>query len=274
MPLLFVDMLGVKARWVKGGRAAAEDAFQKFWRLIAFALRDEDSDSVTLGLLESDSAAIDCKTIAVALRIAKKLYHAAFIQTHQDDQKRLWLRGVILNRTSDGPLRTPSTFKADLGVDLMIYSGDLLDAITIEKCGFKGMRILIDQNLITQALRDSYKNDNGELFFVPFAKLRHSQYPNRVSEGYSDFLWMATVDEEEKKKLDMIMALRLRHASKDSEESLQAAATQVVFHEVTAMLIKLRGRAKSMKEENEANKALEPMPMSVTDAATQPPRQP
>ena len=247
MPLLFVDMLGVKARWLRGGRIAAEAAFQQFWGLIGYAVRGESSATIALGLVESDSVAIDCKSTGSALRIAEKMYHAAFIQTYENKEHRVWLRGVILERTTDDPLRMPSKFKKDMGIDLMLYSGDLLDAITIEKCGFKGMRVLISQSLITEGVKEEFVASDGEVSFIPFARLRHSSYPNRIESGFSDYLWMARVEEEEKRKLDLIMALRLRHASMDPEESLQAAATQVMFHEVTAMIHKRRARERRMR---------------------------
>lgn len=242
MPLLFVDMLGVKARWQHGGRAAAESTFQHFWGLIGFALREESPDTVSAGILESDSFAIDCKSTGIALRIAKRLYRAAFTRTSENKDDRTWIRGVLLNRNSDQPLRRLTTFKTKAPIDLMLYTGDLLDAIAIEKSGFRGMRFLVDPTLITAELREEARLSKEGYYFVPFAKLRHSLYPTGPSSGFYDYLWMATVDPEEKAELDVIMARRLRYASKSAEESLHAAATQVIFHEVTAMLINIRAQ--------------------------------
>lgn len=266
MPLFFVDLLGVKARWANGGRVAAEEAFQDFWNLIGLAMRGETPESVSLGLVESDSAAIDCASTEVALRIARRLYLATFLQTERNELKRHWLRGVILQRTSTEPLRRPSVFKKDLGVDLMLYSRDLLDAINIEKCGFKGMRVVISEQLINGSLKAVLTIPMGKMSFVPLKKLRHSSYPNPIAEGFRDYLWMADASEEEKRRLDMIMARRLRHASRDSEESLQAAATQVVFHEVTAILGNLKSRARRLKSlQLENNQHTDPETQATVD---------
>jgi hypothetical protein len=248
MPLFFVDLLGVKAQWVKGGKEAAKEAFQDFWNLIAYAVAEESSETISLGLVESDAAAIDCRDTETALRVAKRLYLKAFLKTHRHEERRPWLRGVIIPRTSEEPLRRPANFKDQLGIDLMIYSEDLLEAINVERCGFKGMRIIVADELITEKIRRDSRLMVGEMAFVPFKRLRHSGYPNRIVTDYRDFLWMTAATGEEKKHLDRIMALRLRHAAKDPEESMQAAATQVVFHEVTAIMGDLEGKDRWRKK--------------------------
>lgn len=266
MPLLFVDMLGVKARWQQGGRQAAEAAFQHFWGIIGYAVRGESAETVSAGILESDSFAIDCKTTSVALRIAKRLYLAAFIRTLERKDDRTWIRGVLLNRTNDHELRRSTLFKTKAPIDLMLYSGDLLEAIAIEKSGFRGMRLLVDEALVTESLREECRLVKDTYYFVPFAKLRHSLYPPGLASKFYDFLWMATLDEEEKADMDVVMARRLRYASKNSEESLHAAATQVIFHEVTAMLIKGRAQDRHMRIFNGIG-ALEPTFGTVTPPA-------
>jgi hypothetical protein len=249
MPLLFVDMLGVKARWQAGGRQAAEAAFQHFWGLIGYAVREESPETVSTGILESDSFAIDCKSTSVGLRIAKRLYRAAFIRTLEKRDDRTWIRGVLLNRTGNGSLRRLTRFKTDAPIDLALYAGDLLDTIAIEKSGFRGMRLLIDETLVTGPLREECRLVRDTYYFVPFAKLRHSLYPKALASKFYDYLWMATLDDEEKADLDAVMAHRLRFASKNSEESLHAAATQVMFHEVTAMLINVRAQDRHYRKE-------------------------
>jgi hypothetical protein len=240
MVLLFVDLLGVKARWVKGGRAAAGEAFQKFWNLIAYVISDSNADAVRSGLIESDSAAIVCEDAAAALKIAQHLYLSAFTHKYKKDEWRLWLRGVIIPKKGDGELRTPTDFKTGSNVHLMRYSDDLIEAIHFEKCGFKGMRLLVSDELITGELRSQIRVSIGNLHIAPIRKLSHSGYPSRIEKTVSDFLWMVTPSETENRRLEIIMASSLRKAARDPEELLQAAATQIVFHEVSAIYSSLK----------------------------------
>jgi hypothetical protein len=267
MPLLFVDMLGVKARWQQGGRVAAEEAFQHFWGLVAYAVRGESTDTVSAGMLESDSFAIDCKDTGTALRIAQRLYRAAFLKTLDSREDRTWIRGVLLNRTESVELRRLTRFKTRAPIDLMLYSGDLLDAIAAEKSGFRGMRLLVDETLVTDALRKQWRLMKDTYYFVPFSKLRHSFYPVVTDTKFCDYLWMAALEEREKSQMNVVMARRLRYASKNSEESLHAAATQVMFHEVTAMLIKVQANDRRLRAINEAAAAQETSDSSETSAA-------
>ena len=41
--ILFVDVLGVKSRWISGGRNAAEEVFLKFQDIVSKAIRKKIS---------------------------------------------------------------------------------------------------------------------------------------------------------------------------------------------------------------------------------------
>jgi hypothetical protein len=125
----------------------------------------------------------------------------------------------------------------------MIYGGPLLDAIAIEKSGFKGMRLLVEHKLITPEIRAEFKQPLGHLNFIPLSKLKSSTYPTRLNDAFSDYLWMGSIDREDFEELRKIMALRLRLAAGEPEEFVQAAATQVVFHECAAILNSIGGKA-------------------------------
>jgi hypothetical protein len=121
-------------------------------------------------------------------------------------------------------------------VTLTHYSPDLFDAIAIEKSGIKGMRLLIDRTLVTKDVCDAYRIQTDGFGFTPFKRLRDSYYPNRIAATHMDFLWMATDRPEVRSEMEITMAKRLRLASFDAEEFAQAAATQVVFHQCSAMI--------------------------------------
>jgi hypothetical protein len=218
---------------------------------VAFALRGETAATVDLGMIESDAVAISCRTTETALSIGRRLFRAAFEQTSKNHDHRSWLRGVVVSRDTDEPLRRSAKFKQALKIDLMLYSQELLDAIATEKSGFKGMRLLIAEDLITPELRRSVRLPAGDLWLVPLRHLRHCNYPGRVAVGFRDYLWMAPQPDsaDNKAAYDILMATRLRLAAGDPEEFIQAAATQVLFHEYSAILSSLLGRDNHLKRQ-------------------------
>ncbi len=238
--ILFVDVLGVRSKWLSGGQPAAEAAFQEFRTLIAASMKGTVSDSLVRGVVESDSAALTFSSLLPALEAAKALYSAAFRRKHG----RVWLRGCIVSLDGQDALRTSTTFSGKLkSIELNLYSKPLLEAIAVEKSGFKGMRLLVESSLITAEVRAAVKQPIGHLNFIPLCKLKAMRYPKRIDGLFVDYLWMATVERDEFDDMRSIMAVRLRGAAGDPEEFNQAAATQVVFHECGAILGSLGGKA-------------------------------
>lgn len=247
--LLFVDLLGVRARWHSGGRAAAETAFKDFRNVVAASLKGLLAGDVVDGLIETDAVALTCKNVATALAIGQRLYGMVFRQTQHNRERRYWLRGVIVPRAADEPLRRVGAFAGRLAhISLVHYESELFDAIAIEKSGLKGMRLLVDRSLITPEISREYRIPHENLWFIPFKHLRDSYYPRNISETHLDYLWMASEKAEDRRSMEILMSQRLRLASHDPEELLQAAATQVVFHEYAAMIGSLDGRLKYQRE--------------------------
>lgn len=237
--LLFVDLLGVRARWLKGGREAAERAFQEFRNLVAASLRNIRSEHLTHGLVESDAAALTFCNVETALCVGRTMYLAAFTQTNRTS----WLRGCIVKHDDDSFLRRSTSYAGRIShIELILYSGGLLDAISVEKSGFKGMRILVEKDLVTPEVNGALKQPIGHLNFMPLTKLRDSTYPARLEESFLDYLWMGTTERARFEELRRTMAWRLRNAASEPEEFIQAAATQVVFHECAAILNSLGGK--------------------------------
>jgi hypothetical protein len=245
--LFFVDLLGVRARWLIGGRPSVEEAFTLFGHLVADAIKTENSNNVLDGAVEADSAAIICKTVDVALRIAKQLYCDTFVLPKKKlvtPDHRLWFRGAIIPTVNSNELRTVSPLlKHTPQIRRYSYSEELLEAISIEKSGFKGMRLLVDKALLTNNIRSLFSIPIGKCSFVPFQKLRHSTYPGRIAEGFQDYLWMATSDDNAFETIREKMDTRLRWAANSTEEFIQAAATQVVFLECYAMITGLKSKS-------------------------------
>ena len=249
MVIFFIDMLGVRDKWAKGGRKGAEEAFIRFRNLIAHSLRAIKPEEITNGVIESDSAIIVCTNTSAALKVAKRIYVDAFSQTANNEDNRIWLRGVIIPQRKEAILRWDKSFNKPYDhVKLMLYSDDLFDAIALEKSGIKGMRLIVDKELVTEEILSEWLLKVEHLNFITLKKLRNSPYPKNIQDGYVDFLWMADLDDQVNKEQERLMALRLRKSAESNEEFLQAAATQLLFHEYFAMLGTIKERVFYYKE--------------------------
>ena len=246
-------MLGARKKWQTGGVDAAEEAFQHFTRMVVAAVREEDPSTVVRGGIETDSAMIVLNGAIPALSIAKRLYHFAFTNRRNPSAPRLWLRGSMVADGDDTFLRRSSHLGSQFqDVDVFTYSRPALDAISIEKSGFKGMRLLVAADLITDSVKRAFRIPFGEMYFTPFKRLRYSGYPTG-KDGLLDFLWMACQEESEWDDVSLHMTYRLRHSSCDAEEFAQAAATQVMFHECGALRTNALGRGKRIENEKANN---------------------
>ena len=249
-------MLGVRSRWQRGGRDAAEEAFQIFRGLVASSLKNFPHEQVLKAIIETDAVAVTCSSVSCALQIAKRLYLTAFVQTARDREKRVWFRGAVIPCENNEELRKTINFKPPLEqVRLVLYEPELLDAIAVEKSGFRGMRMLVQKALVTKEVTKEFCIPIEKLNCITLKKLRNSLYPARVAGEYVDYLWMATPDADELVKLERIMALRLRAASHDPDEFIQAAATQLVFHETSAIIGSLRTRLKYQRRKKKSPEA-------------------
>lgn len=248
--ILFVDMLGAQKKWQTGGVPEAIEAFEHFAKMVIAAIREEPSGSVAGGGIETDSAMIVFASALPALRAAKRLFLWAFYNRLNPTAPRLWLRGSLVRHDAAVPqLRRESRMSAPFeSVSIFTYTAAAFDAISVEKSGFKGMRLLLRDGVIDTQTKAELKIGFDNFSFTPFRKLRHIGYPS-VSEGdLNDFLWMACGDDQEWRDLSLHMTSRLRHAAKDPDEFAQAAATQVVFHECGAIRQSVISRARRARE--------------------------
>lgn len=235
MVVVFLDLLGVRARWHEGGRESAESAFEKLEALVGETLARLAPDSLRDGAIETDSAALVFGESWEALAFIRELFSAAFVAPRKARDERLWIRGTVSTIQSRGALRREAGLSGHPKLRVFRLDGGLLDAIAVEKSGFKGMRIVVEEKLLTAGVRERFSIPAGSRALVPFRSLTNSVYPRRIAHVYEDFLWMARSEEAEWRKLKRSMSDRLRWSAQDSEEFVQAASTQVVFNETVAI---------------------------------------
>ena len=241
MVLLFIDMMGIRYRWRTEGRTGVQHAFEVFSRLIRKTLAEQTRDSVVAGGVESDSAALICSDIGSASKIAKGVFCSAFLSARTPSDPRIWLRGVIVPAGEEVDLRWDEPLAQDHPeVIVAKYSSPLLNAIAVEKCGFKGMRVLVtggpELGERTRSRQVNLRLDESSKHFRPFRKIQGLGYPGRLPNGYTDFLWMACESEEEWAKMKGTMVQRLKWSAGNQDELVHAAATQAVFHHCGAFL--------------------------------------
>lgn len=241
MNLTFLDLLGTKKKWETGGRAAVEAVFARFERLVLDGFAALGAEGVLDGGIESDSAAFIFSDETKALRFTQTVFSAAFAAPGvENEANRLWIRGTIVPLLEPVPPRAATPMDAPFAhLSIHRYAPAFLQAISVERSGFKGMRILIAESLITEAVRAALRIPVGQRQLIPLRRLDHSDY--RV-EAFQDWLWMAVADDDAWARGLRQVATRLRWAAKDSEEFVQAAATQVVFNECEAIRASLRNR--------------------------------
>jgi hypothetical protein len=243
MVILFADVLGAKARWHKGGREEAEKFFVLFRNLVISTLKRADIAPPREGAIETDALTLVYETAEQAIYAAMVLYQAAFDSARTPTRDRLWLRGAIVPYASGEPLRRLRPISAPLEqVSLFLYAAPFFDAISVEKSGFRGMRMLIDSELVTRQVSTTFRHPIGERSFIPLKRLNHSQYPGRITSAYHDVLWMFSPDQAVWGDRKRLMSCRLRWSGNEPEEFIQAAATQLVFSECQAILTTLHER--------------------------------
>jgi hypothetical protein len=243
MSLLYVDVLGVKARWRLGGAALVISAYARLESMVEEAL-GELEEQPTGGGIQSDALALVFESATGAVRAGRALFADAFRHSVDNPDDRIWLRGVVSPVDAATELIAEEPFRSE-GDSLAVrrFSPDLLRAINVEQSGTKGVRLLFDQELSCQALHDDLAIQVGDhRSVVPLKELTNSVYPdgiNAAEAGYADVLWMipdpfSHWSEWEAEEIRLSKALRA--AGRQSEEFTQIAATALVFSEVAAIL--------------------------------------
>lgn len=236
--VLFVDLLGVQKMWSGGGVNAVTkriDEFNVFMLRTFETLPQELSRDHEFSIsMSGDSFAVPCQDFEQAIRIGRYLFQQAFYDSDKRPQP-FWIRGVVSSWNNES-----DTFdKRDIQVGGMSIGAHYVNhpsymrALAMEKSGFKGMRLVIEPVLLGDAksqYHSVWPEMKCEIFLI--SRLANAIYPAKST--YEDILWMA-FDEGDYKVLAGIMQKRFRRSSRDTDELLQAAATRLVFDEVSAI---------------------------------------
>jgi len=240
--LLFVDMLGVRSAW-KRGRSGVIRRLRAFEDLVLKAVGKSASPPCR-GVVETDATVLFFSRTTDALAFSVALYRSAFFTGEEAGDERIWLRGVLAPVSGRKPAFRDEVPTGVKGLTKFRYADAVFAAINAEKSGFKGMRLLISKDLVGDPLVADYTEKVGEHGMPRIATLKYSGYPEEVLPfKCSDVLWCLSADAREEARLTDRMQKRLRWSKPDAEEFLQAAATQVLFHETNAMLHTARSRA-------------------------------
>lgn len=229
--LLFLDMLGVRSLWHRGGAPLAEEAFQRLQFITASVLDPTYYKHVLAGEIQGDSVALVCRTVRRAAEIGSEIFKRAFLIGARSTEPRIWLRGIIVACDGSTGLIERKPLGQALGQVLVHkYSSTLLEAISAEKSGIKGMRLLVKNSPSGRVIRRQIRLPLDDKSVSVAKRSQHLPYPPRLS-GYRDVLWMACQTEEQWNLLKARMDRRMRWAAPSSEEFVHAAATQVLFSE-------------------------------------------
>lgn len=233
--LLCIDRLGTKARIRDGGAAAAAVWFDDFADLVLDTVATIDCSRDVHGEIEADWCALHCPTVESALALGRRVFRRAWFEPQRADDERLWLRGCVTTG-ADAVLVRRGASEAELpGITRHAFAPDVLQALAVLRSGFRGMRLLVADDLLGDALRGAFRIPLGRLGVIPFRKMNHTPYPARLGGAFQDFLWMADTGQEWH-HYALRMKQRLLWAAHDAAECRQAAATQIVFHECDAIL--------------------------------------
>lgn len=242
--ILFIDMLGARKHWLNGGVDESMPTFFRFKKRVSAAARRSPAGEVLDGVIETDAAMLVCQSTIEAACIARRLFLDAFDTRMNSTVPRDWYRGCIVPHSEGDFLRSGQPLRSPLqNINAFRYSESALEAVSVEKSGFKGMRLLVKGDLIDSTVHAKMKIPFGTHTLIPFRKLSHSYYPSRVAGEFTDFLWMACQPDSEWYDLALHMTSRLRFAGRDPEELAQAAATQIVFNECAAIRQSVISRA-------------------------------
>ena len=236
MPLLYVDLLGMKAQWQAGGVPTARRRYAEFGDIIVEGLRALPPGTDVGGGVQSDAAALTFTDARSAVVVGRAIFRTAFWSGWSSN--RTWIRGLVSeHRWPPGaPLEKARPLRgAPVGVFERHFQRPLLNAINLEQSGFRGQRLLIEETLLSEELERSLATYVGGRPFAPFIKLDHSSYPRAVCD-FKDVLWMLEGNDDEwrKSKLQMQNLLRWSSAGGDAE-LVQASATHLVFAQVDAI---------------------------------------
>lgn len=241
MPLLYVDLLGVKARYQTGGVPAARRAYTVLGKVVADGLKALPQGRPVAGVVQSDAAALQFERASDAVTVGRAIFQECFRRSSKE--RRVWIRGVVMK--GSGPkasLDKQTPLKgAPEGILERHFSTALLRAINAEQSGFRGQRLLIEESLVTPQLVNSHGWEMLDGVLKPAHRLFYSSYPQHA-EKFMDVLWPMADDPSRWPGGYRRLMDRVRWATLGGEsESAHASATHLLFAEIDSIVHSLGG---------------------------------
>ena len=246
--LLAIDLLGAQAHQKRTNPHASAALWEDFSELVLDTAESLDCPAELIGTIRQSSVVLECQTIKTALALGRRLFRRAWLETRTPHDLRLWLRGCI----TAGKLGTDPTQIAPSkllpGIQKDVLNPSVQKAVSQLRSGYRGMRILIDQDLLDDQLRGVFRIPLGRLGVIPFRRMNFTPYPKSLHSRFQDFLWMAD-NGTEWAQYNLRMKQRMLWSAEDNSEFVQAAATQVVFHECDAILQSVHRKNQTRRED-------------------------
>jgi hypothetical protein len=236
--LLFIDLLGVQTMWRVGGAPAVKARIAEFHDFVttqaSFLPTDVHRDAEYTVILTSDSVSIMCQDHVQAYQIGMHLFEQAFFASDRYSSP-FWIRGVISPWSNQYlPFNTKPIKAKDIQVGTQYeMEDDYLNALALEKSGFKGMRLIIDETLIQASAITERKWTNFKRPLRIICRLRENTYPHGAPYAY--ILWMAN-SESRYSHIQGIMENRFKRATANAEELVQASWTRATFDQVATLI--------------------------------------
>lgn len=233
--LLRIELLGVHELWRTGGPAAADEAFADLHDLVLDTARNLDVAQSLVGDLDGEGCTIVCPVPEAALALGRKVFRRAWLEPRTPDEPRMWLRGVIVDGRDGRAPRAQVPSDELAGIQESRWNGAAFEAMAVLRAGWRGMRLLVADSVLTDPLRGMFRIPLGRLGVIPFRRMNHTPYPGPLARGFQDLMWMAEVRHEWGQYVNR-MKQRMLWSSHDDGELGHAAATQVMFWECDAIL--------------------------------------
>lgn len=232
--LLTIDLLGAKSRWRCGDPGDAAALFDDFADLVLETIASMDVAEEIRGDAEASWCSLLCPSVESALALTRRIFRRAWLDPRSSDDLRLWMRATV-GPSDDDAVRHFAPDDELPNIRRTTATPGLMRGLCAIRGGLTGMRILVDESLLTDQLRGMFRVPLGRLGFIPFRRMNFTPYPATLRKTWQDFLWMADT-QNEWTNYTMRMKQRLLWSAANADEHSEAASTQVLFHEVDAIV--------------------------------------
>ncbi|MBK8099365.1 MAG: hypothetical protein IPK26_19825 [Planctomycetes bacterium] len=189
--LLRIELLGARTGRT-GGPAAADEAFADLHDLVLDTARNLDVAQSLVGDLDGEGCTIVCPVPKRRWR-SVAVFRRAWLEPRTPDEPRMWLRGVIVDGRDGRAPRAQVPSDELAGIQESRWNGAAFEAMAVLRAGWRGMRLLVADSVLTDPLRGMFRIPLGRLGVIPFRRMNHTPYPGPLARGFQDLMWMAEV---------------------------------------------------------------------------------